>query len=819
MSVIGSNILAGASGQQGYNISRSVRLRSSASAYFNRTSTSSVTSNTTWTYSFWMKIGSQSTSGAILEASSSGSTGIPRGGIRWGGSNDLELFQYNGSTYDYRQITTQVFRDPSAWYHIVVVADTSNGTAANRMKLYVNNVQVTSWSTNTQPSSSLATYVGSASKLQRIGVDTYNGSFEVFDGYLTEINFIDGQALTPSSFGENDSITGVWKPKKYTGTYGTNGFYLNFSDNSNNTATTIGKDYSGNGNNWTPNNISVTSGVTYDSMLDVPTPYADGGNGRGNYCTINPLDAPTNGSFTISDGNLRTESTSSANRNHVRASIGVASGKWYWEITVVSGDRCQAGVALNSSNKNEYVGYDASGWGIYQLDGNKYNNQGGTSGTAYGSAWTTAGDVLMVALDATNSKLWFGKNGTWFASGDPVAGTNAAFTNVTGGELMPAIGDGSGSGVYAAACNFGQRPFTYTPPSGFVALNTQNLPDSTIKKGNQYFDATTFDGVTGGGSVVNSGGMQPDLVWMKARNNANNHELADSVRGTAYALFSNLTNAEVSDTRVSSFNSNGFSYGTNSNSAVTGRTSVGWQWQAGKGTTSSNTSGSITSTVSVNATAGFSVVAYNSGASGDKTVGHGLGVAPSMIITKSRSSASYNWSIYHASVATTVKKYLAFTTDALQDNGSNIWGSAFPTSSVFGITSGNGVVASTDCIAYCFSAVAGYSAFGSYTGNGNSSDGPFVYLGFRPRFIMTKRTDTTGPWQIIDTSRDTYNSGINGLFPNTSGAEASFTQPNGIDFLSNGFKLRNSSTDDNASGGAYIYAAFAENPTKIALAR
>ncbi len=281
--MIGNPLLLG---PEGYNISRSVRLRNSASAYLNRTP--AIAGNRrTWTWSGWIKrgqLGSASNFG-ILEANA-GANDLTA--LRW--SNDsIGVQDYSaGAPYNLVWSTTAVFRDPSAWYHIVLAYDTTQASSANAVKIYVNGTQQTV--TFSAPGGAYVqnreSYVNSINP-QRIGV--YNGLANYFDGYMTEINFIDGQALTPSSFGETDAITGVWKPKKYTGTYGTNGFFLNFSDNSNNTAATIGKDYSGNGNNWTPNNISVTSGSTYDSMLDVPTLWADGGNGRGNYAVVNPL--------------------------------------------------------------------------------------------------------------------------------------------------------------------------------------------------------------------------------------------------------------------------------------------------------------------------------------------------------------------------------------------------------------------------------------------------------------------------------------------------------------------------------------------------
>ena len=373
--------------------------------------------------------------------------------------------------------------------------------------------------------------------------------------------------------------------------------------------------------------------------------------------------------------------------------------------------------------------------------------------------------------------------------------------------------------------NFGQRPFAYTAPSGFKALCTTNLPTPTIADGGEYFNALTYTGDGNNPRTVTGVGFNPDFVWIKSRSLATSHLLNDVIRGGNASLFSESTAAETANNGggyLSAFATDGFTVtaGGSGDNAVnnTSDTYVAWNWKA-NGSGVSNTAGSISSTVSVNTTAGFSIVGYASGAAGQKTVGHGLGVAPSMIITKSRSSASFSWAVYHSSVCDTTSKFLRLnTTDAIA-TFSTIWGAALPTSTVFGITSNGGVVENTNCIAYCFAPVAGYSAFGKYTGNG-LADGPFVYTGFRPRYVMVKRTDIGGAgfdWFIWDTARDTYNQMASNLTANQSVAEGVTAYP--LDALSNGFKVRNSATAYNASGGTYIYMAFAENPFKLALAR
>jgi hypothetical protein len=344
-------------------------------------------------------------------------------------------------------------------------------------------------------------------------------------------------------------------------------------------------------------------------------------------------------------------------------------------------------------------------------------------------------------------------------------------------------------------------------------------------------DATTYTGNgTNPRSITNSASFKPDFVWVKTRSVSRNHVLFDSVRGagSTKGLFSNLTDAEGgsagNETSVygylSSFNSDGFSTAvgsTNNNYYNTNAdTYVAWQWQAGQGVTSSNTNGSITSTVSVNATAGFSVVTYTgNGSTG--TVGHGLGVAPSFILVKNRTSTIDNWQVYHSSLGNTQRLTLN-TTNAADAPSPGMWNSTSPTSSVFSVGNQTGVNAATTYVAYCWAPVAGFSQFGSYTGNG-STDGPFVYTGFRPRYVMFKRTDTGGAgfdWYIVDTVRNTYNASGTSLWADLPDAEVSGTF---IDILSNGFKFRGTSTGYNGSGGTYIYACFAENPFKYALAR
>jgi hypothetical protein len=771
----------------GYDINNSLRFRSSASAYLNRTP-AGAGNRKTWTWSAWIKRGALP--GTEIDFFSA-SPSVDGAVIRFNSDNTMRGYDYSGG-FAFNFVTTQVFRDPSAWYHIVFAYDSTQATSNNRFKLYVNGNQVTSFSSTTYPSLNQDTYWFNNANVHNIGRNSWAGA-SYLDGYLADVNFIDGSAKAASDFGETDTITGVWKPKAYTGTYGTNGFYLKFSDIATTSGSNagLGKDFSGNSNYWTTNNISVTAGTTYDAMIDSPTLTSAT---VANYATLNPLVqrwAINAGVF--SEANLKI-TTSGSSSSFGFATIFNSTGKWYWEGTLTA-----AGTATPGTGVGDLQCQSGTFTNLIE-----YNKDGTHTGAGANWATYTTGDVIGVAMDCDGGNIYFYKNNT-------LQGSVALTAGVSYAPLMDVVLNA------AWAANFGQRPFTYTAPTGYVALNTYNLPTPTILQGNKYMDATLWTGNASTQVIVNNAQFKPDLVWMKARSAAYSNRLVDSVRGVGIILNSNTTGAEFTDTAsLTSFNSNGFTVG-NSFDNASGVTQVGWQWQAGQGSTSSNTSGSITSTISVNATAGFSVVTFTSNNTGGATVGHGLGVKPSMIILKRRPSTS-DWDSYHTSLGAT--KGIALNTTAAATTSINYWNNTEPTSTVF--TLGAGVnPASTTMLAYCWAEIAGFSKFGSYTGNG-SADGPFVYTGFRPKFVMIKSSSGVENWFIMDSSRDTYNVTYLQLFPNLANAETSGSgrSPQVIqDFLSNGFKVRGANNEINTSSGTYIYAAFAESPFKNSLAR
>lgn len=774
-------------------VGKSLRFRNSNTAFLSRSVTAS--NRQTFTISLWVKRGVLNTGYPqyLINGSTTQGGGISfdvSGANGFGGAGDNIIVALNGSIV---LETTALYRDPSIWYHIVLAVDTTQATSSNRVKLYVNGTQVTSFITASYPAQNTNTNWNATdtASIGRIFANTYQ-----FDGYMSEIYNIDGQALTPSSFGEYNSDN-IWMPKSYSGTYGTNGFYLNFSDNSGATATTIGKDSSGNSNNWTPSGISVTAGTTNDSLTDTPTDYGTdtgaGGEVRGNYCVLNPLSTTAG---TYSNGNLRYVGASAWRRSN--ATISVSTGKWYFETTIGNSPYTPRGSTTS---------YNAFGFGLSTVfnstattstltdavilaDNGYYKNFSGSftdGGTAFSS-----GDTLAIAVDLNANTFTFYRNNTQITTG--TIGCTA------GTQLVPIIVSYDGSyGVMDA--NFGQRPFAYTAPSGFKALTTANI--TAPADASKWF----YGGV-------------PDLVWIKDRTSAYDHSLTDTVRGVGLNLISDTTGTDTSGPDISEMSKYGMSLiGPASSNRVnaSGDNYVYWAWKAG-GAAVTNNSGTISSQVSANPTSGFSVVTYtgNLSSAGTATVGHGLGVAPSMVITKARNTTS-DFIVWHSSLASASYMLYLQSTSAAAD--SSTYGTlSAPTSTVFGtnyVTGRN--VSGNSYVAYCWAAIPGFSAFGSYTGNG-STDGPFVFCGFRPRWLMIKRTDTTSDWWMYDTSRDTYNQTNALLYADLNSAENT-GGTNHQDILSNGFKLRDAGTGDNVSGGTYIYAAFADVPFKYARAR
>jgi len=808
-------------GAGGYQIERSLRFNSADSAYLSRTP-ASAGNRKTWTWAGWFKASSSSTEDPQIFTSDTDINN--RSGIVLDTSEGYRLSYYSrisGTTQAFVS-TNALIRDYSAWYHFVITVDTTQSTSSDRVKIYINGV-LQSLNAVTFPAQNYDTHTN-LNAVHNIGrYPSFAG--RLLDAYLADVHFIDGQALDPTSFGEFDD-NGIWQPKAFSGgSYGTNGFHLPFSDNS--TAAALGTDTSGNGNDWTVNNISVAAGAGNDSLVDSPTNGTQtdtgvGGEVVGNYATFNPL----NNSTTLSNGNLQSDAPTNIWYSTV-GTIYVSSGKWYWEITPTTLGLSMIGVANKSVNtaSNASATDTANAYQYYSFSGNKFGPT--NNNTAYGASYA-ANDVIGVALDMDAGTLTFYKNNV---------SQGVAYSGLTGIELAPfvAIHDYTSTGTLVA--NFGQRPFAYTAPSGFKALCTANLPAPTIEDGSTVMDVLTWTGTGSGVSSRSFTGLSfsPDLVWAKTRGGTPvniSHTLYDTVRGPATAsvermLSSNSTNSEsVWDGYkygyLSAFDPDGFTwnkgtldpwYFNHLNASY-----VAWTWDAGSSTVTNN-DGTISSQVRANASAGFSVVTFT-GTGSTGTIGHGLGVAPSVYLVKKRSGTS-NWAWFTTAIDGSVDFLFLNSTAAKTDAGGGY--ATAPTSSVFSLGDASSSINDNGgtYVAYCFAPVEGYSAFGSYTGNG-SADGPFVYTGFRPRWIMTKDTTVAGAWLIHDTARDPYNVSNLELQANAATAEyntVSAGAGNRYDILSNGFKHRTNNSGANASGSTYIYAAFAESPFQYARAR
>ena len=941
-------------GGSSYEIERSLRFNSGDTAYLNKTLSSG--NRRTWTLSFWVKRWNQSSTTDGIFCAYNGSISEDNYAIVQFGSDDQFYVTYAYANYIR---TNRVFRDPSSWYHIVVVVDTNNSTAGDRVQLYVNGVRETDFAATHDPDSGQELAFNQACP-HYIGSEV--GQF-YSDCYYAEMHFVDGTALGPTDFGEFD-VNNNWNAKEYSGSYGTNGFYLKFNDNS--SASALGTDSSGNSNTWTVNNLSVSAGVDNDSLRDSPTDgdtandTGVGGEIPGNYCVINNLGRSANNP-TVSDGNLKMVLGAAQGTRH--GTMGVTSGKWYFEVVYTAASPLDAMVGVanrnHENNLGNYIGGDSDSWGYY-YNGQKYHP--GQSG-AYGDGWGV-NDVMGIALDMDNGALYFSKNGTYQNSGDPTSGaskTGAAFTNLSG-TIFPGL-NGYGGTQFV---NFGQRPFNTSAPSGYKTWNTANLPTPTIANAADHFNIKTWTG-TGSSHAITGYTFAPDFAWIKARNNAGSHALLDTVRGASLVLRSDGALAETNNTSVfSSFDSDGFTLGADTSNGWTNYntwTYVGWAWNAGSSNTTINagdlnssayntsqtwsdnvtggsgaygaaanafdgslstfaspeysspmtytnpspsdtvintielyldiyttsgitlelndtditsqvsttkkwytitgfsgdnfeklywrpTSGNyevrihaikingkilvdddvtppnvptLSSTVRASTSTGFSIVSWtgNGSTSPYPRIAHGLSAKPLLYIVKSRDGAR-DWIVYTDVVDGSLDFLRLNTTAAKQD-------SALPAAADTNVFYAGGADINTsgeDIIAYCFAPVEGYSAFGTYTGNG-SADGPFVTTGFRPRWIMIKSSSNGGTgwdWHIFDSERDTFNAMSKFLDPNTNQAEqyrsdgANFTDMY-VDFVSNGFKLRNAYSSPNHSGATFIYAAFAERPFKTARAR
>jgi hypothetical protein len=608
--------------------------------------------------------------------------------------------------------------------------------------------------------------------------------------------------------------------------------------------------------------LRIYKGVAkYKGGFDVPRPYTPVGiatwravpdTTANNFATLNPL--RTGGYATLDNGNLRSTGNTATNSSPALSTFNVKSGKWYWELradTVYNSGGPprwpSPGVTVLQSNWNPLdaeVHISAYGVGVRGTStgtASVIGISGKTTTSSVTSTNLTAGDVYMCAMDADNGAIYFGLNGTWYNSGVPTSGSSRTgslfnYTPSTDNyELSPTTINYNGS---VGSANFGQNPtfsgnttagtftdsngkglFKYQPPSDFLALCEDNLPTPAISDPGKYFKTVLYTGDGASGRSIVGVGFTPDLVWIKSRTTANSHRIFDSIRGPLTTLISNATNADgVESDSLTSFNTDGFSLGADSVGGgvnVSGRNMVAWCWRAGAGTTSTNTNGSITSVVSVNQDAGFSIVSWTGNGSSTATVGHGLGKTPAFLISKARSGTN-DWWVVHKSGNGNLQLN---ATSALITSGGANGAMGFPstlTNTTFTFTAGSSSVSNvnasgTTYVTYCWAEIEGFSKFGSYVGNGNA-DGPFIWTGFTPAFVLFKNASSAYNWYIVDNVRSSVNPVSATQAPNLTTIEDTGWATGVMDFTSNGFKLRGTNLAINESGSTFIFAAFAQSP-------
>ena len=737
--------------------------------YLSRTP-GSASNRRTFTFSCWIKLGAGTINSgaekAIFSARDGSSNNYSILSINGdqSGANQLEFVNRTASGYAGYAYTTRTLKDSTKWYHVMVAVDTTDNEPNDRIKLYIDGDRATVTYSDPGEDTDMAVNNNVA---HAIGARPTNNFH--WDGYIAEANFVDGSALTPDTFGVTDTSTGRWVPKELSGiTYGTNGFRLAFG-----TGSAMGDD-TANSNDFALTNIDAANQTT-----DSPTQ---------NHMTFG---GRTGSSITLSQGNLKV-SVGPADTKCLTGMGIPTSGKYYWEVTLTTlSTYGRIGVAPADAN----LGFSPTTDGIAY---DRPETAGGMKvlGTDIGSGWDgafTQGNIMNFALDADNKFLYIGENNVWRNSGDPTSGATGTGGVPYGGTslqdkiLYPSVGSGNAGGTKVYDFNFGQKTLSYSPPTGYVTLQQDNLPEAS-------------EGLSG-------------LVWTKNRDASDDHQLYDSLRGKHLRVTTDSTAVEATVVGgVQKFLAGGQSIGSDDAINTSGETFITWNWTGNGGTSVTNDAsatgvGDIDSVYQANTTGGFSIVTYT-GTGSAGTIAHGLGSKPHWVMSKPRDNSSDGFSVLHNSLGT---DFLDLETNALPNTNTVVW-DAVPTPTVFSVGSATGTNSTgVKYIAYCWSPIEGFSKFGSYTGNATSTgDGTFVYTGFKPAWLMVKRTSgTTGNWVIMDSTRSPINPVA--TFFNADGKSEVTTAARQTDFLSNGFKFRGNNPATNASA-SYVYFAFAEHP-------
>jgi hypothetical protein len=656
----------------------------------------------------------------------------------------------------------------------------------------------------------------------RIGADFEGNNF--YKGQLSNVHFVKGTALYTSNFTPPSApLTSVQNTK-----------LLCCKSNSSATAADV-----------TPGTITANGNTAATNFNPFTVNINTQRGQESGYCTWNPLAVQQSGHGGFSDGNLEITADTAGSHKGTLATFAIPStGRWYWEVKAYrTGATNNGGGAVGVAEASAISASAASGTRLGEANSSSWVlglttfdalHRGTSDYADYLNGGTVVTDtgIIGIAVDMDNDKMWMHYNGIYGnagGTGNPVTGVNPMFSGEFSGlELFPAGGISVDSGSGFIKANWGQKPFKFPPPAGFQPLALANTPRPSIVRPDQYVGVTTYIGTSGATSVSNLQ-FKPDLVWLKNRDSGDGwHQWRDSVRGGDKNLASNSSIAESdASTKNLIFNSNGFTLTGTTDSRddnYDGDDYVAWCWKAGGNSNTFNiddvgydtasaaglTAGTITPTgASVNTKSGFSIITYTGNGS-VSTIGHGLGVPPSMIIVKSRSQSGESWFVRHSSLG---YGWLVLNAVNSYDNRTQIFTATSPTSSVFSLSGDLAVNNNTSTyVAYCWAEIPGFSKFGSYTGNGSAA-GPMIATMFRPRWVLFKKSSAAGdPWLIYDSVRDTFNVAEWRLAPNNSGADSQSTVYS-INLLSNGFKINTDDTSWNASGATFIYAAFAETPT------
>jgi len=793
---------ASASGGGGYSVGNSILLNDNDSAYMSWTPSGAADSARIGTMSFWLKGGNlPTTTNNIIQQDwpSTGNNGI--------------TVQWNSTTYDnklsftmetsaggiiFNKWTTLSFRDPTAWAHIWFTWDL-NQTDSTCFTLYINGVNITSFSTDTNNGSAQDGGFLTTTKAIGLGRHQANGN-AYLDGYLSQVYVQDGVTGVYTDAGEFDD-QGEWRPIDVTGlTFGTNGFLLDFAV-APGTGNGAGTDVSGNGNNFTDSGLAAA-----DQVTDTPT---------NNWCTLNPLQS---GTLTISNGN--TSYVPGTSWNGIAGTQIMTSGKWYWECnTGTSLSNSEHGIVDNPERTNWLTLTDApikNGWAVDTANRITYNHS--TSGDTDYTGSMLSDEVVGVAVDFDNGKMWFRDNADWMGGGDPAAGTSPAFTDIPtdGTPCVPAVALNNSTAFQTI--NFGQTPlggggnadgngygdFDYAPPTGFLALCTANLTALDFDPADHHqVELVNHDGTSTSFTLSWDADTYDTLFIIKNRDNIEKWFWVDGLRGYNKYMSSDETTAETTDANVISVSGTTITLG----STLLIDNYVVECHRAGDAGGASNTDGTVTGTVSANSVTGFSIALHTDpNDASSYSVGHSLSSTPPLIIAKRRTGTG-GWYVNSPELTDRTGYYLKLETNAAEANSAGVWG-AGPTATVCGYLSGGLWVGNTPVVTYCWDAVEGYSAFGSYVGNG-SSDGPMINPGIKPNTFFVKSSSTGGSsyeWNgLYAEANGDVNGAGNGVQWSTDAAESS---GNNVDLLSNGAKIRLAGIGFNGSGVTYIYMAW-----------